>query len=409
MKKFKLLLKIFLTGGVVIVFPNIISFILLRITILEGLTKSITEINISDIYYSKGYSLIHEPDPNIVLVNIVILPRRGIAEQLKIINRYNPKVVGIDIFFRSLKEDSIGDALLKQSLDNTKNLVMASHFEHTEKEPILKDKEVDSWFSSHNYFTSNASLGYANINVELEDNLLGIARYFNHSTFIDNEIHFPFGVVISSYYDSTAFKRYIRRSSEQEYLNLRGNYINPLNIDRLKHDRFLALDVFDVLDEKFEPEMIEGKIVIMGFLGQDFEDSSSLENRFYTPLNEDFPKRVKEDMYGTVLHANIVSMILDDDMIYFKDWINYLVNFIVLISSIYFFYWVYNRTGRRYQLFSKISLIVILNLIVFISLIIFHFFQFMIDPRYLLLYLIFGPDTIEILESTGLYKVLRLN
>ena len=60
--------------------------------------------------------------------------------------------------------------------------------------------------------------------------------------------------------------------------------------------------------------MVEGKIVLFGYLG-DRLGAPQWEDKFFTPLNESIAGRANPDMYGPVIHANIASMVLNDDYI----------------------------------------------------------------------------------------------
>ncbi|NJM93588.1 MAG: CHASE2 domain-containing protein [Cytophagales bacterium] len=55
--------------------------------------------------------------------------------------------------------------------------------------------------------------------------------------------------------------------------------------------------------------------MIFGYLGESFNDVS-WEDKFYTPLNKTYAGKANPDMYGVVIHANIVSMILNHDYVY---------------------------------------------------------------------------------------------
>ena len=54
-----------------------------------------------------------------------------------------------------------------------------------------------------------------------------------------------------------------------EYINYKGNAFGS---ESNFPPTFFALDWYDVLNENFVPEMIEDKIVILGFLGEQFGD-----------------------------------------------------------------------------------------------------------------------------------------
>ncbi|HYF04250.1 MAG TPA: CHASE2 domain-containing protein, partial [Patescibacteria group bacterium] len=85
-----------------------------------------------------------------------------------------------------------------------------------------------------------------------------------------------------------------------------------------------ALDVADVFDGTADLGFLKGKIVLMGFLGENFE-KPSLEDVFFTPLNERYAGKSYPDMHGVVIHANAVSMALRGDYIeQMPDWLMWL-------------------------------------------------------------------------------------
>ena len=76
-------------------------------------------------------------DQNIVIVNIGNLSRRQIAEQIQIISKYKPKVIGIDGFFdcsRGLRDtvncpqlkDTLGNLMLSNVIQEAGNVVLVT-------------------------------------------------------------------------------------------------------------------------------------------------------------------------------------------------------------------------------------------------------------------------------------------
>ena len=85
-------------------------------------------------------------------------------------------------------------------------------------------------------------------------------------------------------------------------INYRGNadkffYVDGTNPDNLNNLGF-----------------IKDKIILLGFLG-DYPLNRIFEDIFYTPLNDNYAGKTYPDMYGVVIHANIISMILHKDYI----------------------------------------------------------------------------------------------
>ena len=94
---------------------------------LDPVGDALEDVQITDQVFSNPAFRYEPPlDDNIVLVNFGRLDRRGIAQQMNILNKYKPRAIGIDTFFSSLKEDSIGDMMLADAMANTENLVLAT-------------------------------------------------------------------------------------------------------------------------------------------------------------------------------------------------------------------------------------------------------------------------------------------
>jgi CHASE2 domain-containing sensor protein len=130
---------------------------------------------------------------------------------------------------------------------------------------------------------------------------------------INGAMKYAFAVKMASFYDSAKAARFVERENEEEVINYRGNV---LDYGATKFGtKYYALDVPDVFNENFVPEMIEGKVVLFCYLGKYLGDRESLEDKFYTPLNEKYIGRAFPDMYGGVIHANAISMILNEDYI----------------------------------------------------------------------------------------------
>ena len=127
---FRLIRKLFDLDSLIstaIVFAVLLFLpVLFSIDFLNPIVSTIEQLNISDIYVSKVQKQTKIPqDSSIVLVNIGNLNRKGIAKQIEILNKYSPKVIGIDTFFRNLKESG-SDSSLAAVLGSVSSLVMVS-------------------------------------------------------------------------------------------------------------------------------------------------------------------------------------------------------------------------------------------------------------------------------------------
>src|SRR5690606_19461723 len=133
-----------------------------------------------------------EKEPIITIVNIGHLDRNGIAKELRIVNKYHPRVVGLDFL---LTTDSLGkDILLKEELSKTKNIVQATklHNNHT-----FYNNSWDSLERYHFKFRFGLE-GFSNYSIT-DDSV--IVRELPMRQVYRNETVFAFSYIVASQYD----------------------------------------------------------------------------------------------------------------------------------------------------------------------------------------------------------------
>ncbi len=112
------------------------------------------------------------------------------------------------------------------------------------------------------------------------------------------------------------------------------------------------------MNENFDPSLFKDKIVIMGFLGKRFGDPA-WEDKFFTPLNKSVAGRANPDMFGPVIHANSVIMILNEDYInQLEEWQKYAIASILCILTVALFKVIDDRLPIWYDALSVIVQIV---------------------------------------------------
>jgi len=164
---------------------------------------------------------------------------------------------------------------------------------------------------------------------------------------VSNEQHYAFAVEMCMLYDSTKTNRFLARNKEEEIINYRGNVeiqdirlktVRQLETATTKYPQmFYAIDVDQVLTGDFDPSLFKDKIVIMGFLGDYFGDTA-WNDKYFTPLNKKVAGRANPDMFGVVIHANIASMILNEDYVNaLYEWQKYAIAFIVCFLTVALF------------------------------------------------------------------------
>jgi CHASE2 domain-containing sensor protein len=288
----------FLITALVFVFIGALFFIPMNVDFLNPLGQALNDFETTDLVFSqlRDENSV-EADTNIVIVNIGELDRAEIAQQLEIINQHEPAVVGLDAFFRKEKSPEVDDPL-EQAFLKTKNLVLASKLTNFNEEK----ERFDSLEFSHPKFAQFGTPGFVNVITDDEESF----RTSREISFIEtsgDSTHLSFSAQILKMYNANAFKKLMERDNETETINFRGNF-----------KKFYSLDVADVFNPQNDLSFLKGKIMLMGFLGESFE-KPSLEDVFFTPLNERYAGRSYPDMHGVVIHANAISMALHDDYI----------------------------------------------------------------------------------------------
>ncbi len=275
-------------------------------------------------------------DERIVLVNIGSLSRREVAQQILMISQYKPRVVAFDGFFDcegGLRDsincpqllDTLGNLMLSSAIQGTPNFVLATKLLQTDSLAQFDSNEADSLEYSDPMFNDYATHGFVTLPTDAtyqED--VKQCRSVYPKRVIDGKEELAFSVRIAMQYDSVKAKKFLARGKEEELVNFKRNFeVRQLRLKSLKNDetsstnfgtQYYVVDVDDMLQGNVLPELFRDNIVLMGFLG-DYIGDPSWDDKFFTPLNKVVGGRANPDMFGLVVHANIVSMILEEDYI----------------------------------------------------------------------------------------------
>jgi CHASE2 domain-containing sensor protein len=335
-----------LCTGFIVFFLVFVLELFAFIDVLDPIGDAIGEVAIGDIVFSQ---LREDPPVNedIVMVNLGLLPRDGLAEQIKILNKYNPKVIGIDALFFSEKEPEV-DSTLMAAFAEVKNLVLPGKLNYNEEEDHFEIKRPVEKFNqyAHSAFVNLTS------DAETQESFKVCKSFIPKAKVSEGIEEVAFGVKLVEFLDKEKFDQFIKRKNEFEVINWRGNA--GYNFNSNYNNQFYILDFDQVLNEDFVPEMIENKIIIMGYLG-DRVGHNAWEDKFFTPLNTKYAGRANPDMYGAVIHANIAAMIISGDFIneISDNWEKFIM-ILVLFLNIIMFSWMYQRLPTWYDGLSKI-------------------------------------------------------
>jgi CHASE2 domain-containing sensor protein len=328
----------------------------------DPISQALTDFEMTDYAFSNL-----RPDPlvdeRIVIVNIGNLERRDVAQQINLISQFKPKVIGIDSYFNCegrLRDsvncpallDTLGNLLLEDAIKQAGNVVLVSKLLQKTKTTLNPDAfdVQDSVEYSDIGFSLYAKHGFANLITDppavYQEDVKQCRAFVPKYTLYDED-HYAFAVQMCMLFDSAKAKRFLARNKEEEFINYRGNV--EFQDTRLKSllnkemattrypQMFSAIDVDQLFNLDFDSTLFKDKIVIMGFLGDYFGDPA-WNDKYFTPLNKKVAGRANPDMFGVVVHANIVSMILNEDYVSaLTKWQKYAIAFLVCFFTVALF------------------------------------------------------------------------
>lgn len=318
--------------------------ILTNLDFISPIQSAIGDICPSDIAFSKLQDQNVIPvDTNIVIVNIGTLDRKGIAAEIDYLKQFNPKVIGIDAFFRKTKTKE-QDSALSCSIQSVPNIVLVSQLKSYNE---AKDS-FDTLQKSNDLFAKTTCSGFANF--ALDENKFRTVRIFSPKERVGDSTEYAFPANVVKLYNQKAFNNLIARSKTPEIINYRRNL-----------PKYFIIDVNDIINHNFSDSLlnrkINGKIVLMGYLGNDTSKLMT-EDVFFTPLNERFIGKSRPDMYGVVIHANIISQILENKYINsvpdkYSPWIIILIIYL----NMFIFSWISKKYQDWYETFSLVFIL----------------------------------------------------
>jgi len=356
------ILLITITTFLILLLLSLIPFD--RLTFLSPVGQAFSDLDFNDLVFSQLRE--EQPaDTNIVLVNIGNLDRAGIARQVQIINQYHPRVIGVDAFFY-VKKDRTQDSLLQDAFSKTSNLVLVNRVLNFNSETNI----YDSVATSNQMFNSYAKDGYANLPDEGSASFRTIRKFAPYINYKNEKVP-AFSSRIAEIVNSRAIETLQKRDNEFEIINFLGNT-----------NKFYTLDIDELFTRSEELYFLKDKIVLMGYMGSDLT-SKNLEDMFFTPLNSKYAGKTFPDMYGIVIHANIISMILH------KNYINAMPNilaliiaFIICYLNVAFLTYLNSKYRDWFRAVTKIWLFLLSVLFLFLTVIVFNYFNYKFSLTY---------------------------
>ena len=325
-------------------FSTILSSIIVLVLVLvffnlrwfNPIHKAFYDFSFLDVFYSEKFLEPEKINTDIVLVNAGH-DREKIVELLGKIIEAKPKVIGVDVIFKDRKEDVYVDSILAELLKN---------------DNIITSYEIDknSITPNHPYF-GNSKSGFVNFNLDSTT----VVREFEGYSEIDGRDRASFATQLANYH--------LREKWNDYNYNLRLRRPQTVKYSG-KYDSFLYLE-YDDFNAYEKKQILKDKIVILGYLGKPTGNEFDIEDKHFTPLNEYPVGKSVPDMYGTTIHANIVNMLIKNDLMVTisNTWLVIITFLSMYLSTLFYMkinrkYKISFRTRKRtFQFFTSIFII----------------------------------------------------
>ena len=321
-----------------------LDFAMVNNKFLNPFERAFRDFQYTDILYSQIKKKQLVLDTSIVLVSTGKLDRNGIAREIEIIQSYMPELIGLDIIF-SGRRDTMGNIALKNAISSMPNIVLAQKIIFHNGHPIYLDTNAHLFGAMHT----------GHVNFPGENPRSTTIREFQPYIPIGNQLNPSLVLKIAQLSRPKAYEKFANRKHTMEIINYAGTLSS-----------FPHFSASEIMNQVTGLEIMKDKIVLVGHFETGFSDS--FEDKYFTPFNEELSGRSWPDMYGIVIHANILSMIFRGDYInQLSVFTEQAITFILCYFYMLFFLYLFRRKAFWYDpvsLFIQLaSLIVILYFI----------------------------------------------
>jgi CHASE2 domain-containing sensor protein len=335
---------------------GLLSVIQLNLHFLDPINHGIKDYEITDIVYSRMRSSEVRIEDRIVIVNTGRPDRALLAEMLGRITAVRPKVIGIDVLLSGRKDPSV-DSLLQIRILQAGNTVFASTLENYREDLGYFQAEtgIDTFFGNYTL------TGFANFPINETQTI----RLFSPREMTSEGPVNSFAFQIARQYDPDAAERLLKRKKELERIHFSTN-----------EDSYVQFEPETILDTTVDlSALLRGKIVLLGYNGA-YQDDCPMLDKFYTPFNPRYTGRSLPDMYGIVIHANIIRMMLDGKYVHVvPGWLSFLLALAYCYVNILVLEWIRHRYPRLYHPITRVLQIVEFALLFFIIALVFYLFR----------------------------------
>ena len=360
----------------------------LKFEFVKPIKQELNDFDIYDLVYS-GINKDHsQRDTNIVLVQIAD-SREDIVEEVKSLNKYKPLVIGMDITFDAPSPDVVTDSVLSSELD-APNVVTGNK--------LVVDSASRELKVSGSFFDGSQrknKSGYFNFQGEAD----AVVRDYYPFFTVGKEKLPAFTSQIAQQFNPAAFAKLEKQERELQPIRYTGNLENYTVFTKEDLSNLDSLQLWNLL---------HNKIVLLGILYT--RPPLVLEDLHFTPVNEKVQGKSYPDMYGLVIHANILSMILSG--VYPRELsavLSYLIAFVITFLLVYYQLKLYQKKAHPNHLRLVLLQFVLLIVFIYLSLLLFKYAQVKVPLLSILLCIALSVETLNIYKFLALWLHKKIN
>jgi hypothetical protein len=381
MKKTQIIKESLVATTVIILITFLISSLPLKNELLKGIRQDVNGFDIYDLAFNDDRQK-YVRDTNVILVQMGNT-RDEIADQIELIQSYKPAVLGIDAFFEAPK-DTLADNHLLQTLRKYENVVFGF---------ALDDPDGKMKITKKNFFEQDIGAkrsGYLNF----VGNEFAVIRTYPPFYKVDNVQVPAFTSRIVEMYAPEKFAKLKSTETPEFVINYSGNV----------SDKYISFGKEELLEYHATNQLqslLKSKIILLGYFIKD--PPLVLEDLHFSPLNENIAGKSFPDMYGIAIHANILSMILENKLAVPAS--NFMSYFFAFLITFFFLWYVLHLYAKKSHPSHAIILLLqlgIILLMIFVFVQIFDLFLWKLPLTPLVISLVLC------IELLGLYKLIAI-
>ena len=271
-----------------------ISFIPLKFEFIKPIRDGFLGFDIYDLYFSnKTHG--EKRDSDIVIVEMEN-QRNLLANQINLLENYSPAIIGIDAIFEQQKLP-IDDLPLIHAVHNRTNIVFANAYKY--------DPDSGQGAFANNFFRTT-SVSYPCGYINFIGSNYSVIRNYPPFLKLNDSLYPAFTTLIAQKFSKGKYNTLSDRANQLEAINYTGTLESYTTVPKEQ------LHYYDSTGQL--NRLLRNKIVLLGFFVKD--KPLVIEDLHFSPLNNQVIGKSYPDMYGVVIQANILSMILQENYIY---------------------------------------------------------------------------------------------